>query len=99
MLSCSLALAILGSACRLPELAGSDEMAERVPALVKARNRRTFRRADSPGLLTWLFLQVIKAGGVPGLIARPAPLPGAQEEQVCRGISCLTPHCLSQGRT
>lgn len=40
VLSCSLALAILGSACRLPELAGSDDMAERVPALVKARNMK-----------------------------------------------------------
>ena len=37
LLSCGLALAMLGSACRLPDLAGSEEMIERIPALVKVR--------------------------------------------------------------
>lgn len=36
LLSCGLALAILGSACRLPDLAASEDMADRIPALVKA---------------------------------------------------------------
>jgi hypothetical protein len=35
LLSCSLALAILGTACRLPDLAGSEDMTDRIPALVK----------------------------------------------------------------
>jgi hypothetical protein len=86
VMGCGLALAILSSICRLKEFACSEDMAGRVPVLIKASkpSTDTDHRASEGIILCSLSIphmnhhhppivfgmQVVKAGGVPHLIQK-----------------------------